>query len=430
MWGKALCELFDQNVRQAPSRFGAEKQRIRNSEESTDMIETGYFPYRAHKNRPYIAEFLRLADRDRHWSSLVQMTLARTRQAFGDSETIKADPRLSQLVHTCCMNESYFSSALADFFSGGQVVFHIAPALKEAFLHSDLGDATVRDLKFPYEDSYIHIGADVGLIFNGGRTRLEGVFLSEKTHNDEKSVSMTLVGSLVQSPTHWGERGMETFTFHFAQDEMDMPLLEGAKKHLEDQGRDPSKNDKLSDLSEFDEAQKAAILESWATRSENRRLHLDNIPVVLECVRMVVNALLYVSQYPDDIEDGYQDGFPPGFREKIERSQGKALERNLSKARNSGFTLIKRVGRVFERAMQVEASVEGCSDSPSPHMRRAHWRRQAFGMGLSQRKLIWIRATRVLGGAVRERPYLIAAGAVSESTAETNHPVQAALDES
>ena len=377
------------------------------------MNETGYFPYRAYKNRPYIAEFLRLPDRARNWSSLVQLTLARTRQAFGDREMIKADPKLDQLVHSCCMNESWLSTALADFFRGGQVVFHIAPALKEAFLHSELGDATARDLQFPFEDSYIHIGTDVGLVFNGGRTRLEGVLLSEKSHKDGKSVSLTLVGSLVQSPSHWGERGMETFTFHFGSRQMDMPLLEGAKQHLEAQGRDPLNDEKFSDLSKFDEAERVRILESWATRDEDRRLHLENIPVVLECVRMVANALLYVSRYPDDIEDDYQDGFPPGFRERIERSQGKALERNLSKARSSGFTLIKRVGSVFERAMQVEASVGGISDSPSPHMRRAHWRRQAFGAGLTQRKLIWIRAARVLGGAVRERPYLISDGVVS-----------------
>jgi hypothetical protein len=373
------------------------------------MNATSYFPYRAHKNRPYIAEFLGLPDNERNLNSLLHISLARTRQAFGDRETIKADQKLDQFVHSCCMHESWLSTALADFFNGGQVVFHIAPTLKEAFRHSELGDATPRDLKFPFENSYIHIGTEQNLVFNGGRTQLEGVLLSEKNHKDGKTVSMTLVGSLVNTPSHWGERGMETFTFHFSSDEMDMPLLDGAMAHLEHHGRDPLADESLSDLSEFDEEGKKRILESWTTQSEDRRLYRENIPVVLECVRMVANALLYVSQYPDDMADDYQDGFPPSFREKIERSQGKTLERNLSKARNCGFTLIKRVGGIFERAMQVEASVNG-GDSPSPHMRRAHWRRQAFGAGLTQRKLIWIRAARVLGGTVRQRPYLIADG--------------------
>jgi hypothetical protein len=349
------------------------------------------------------------------------MALFGTRQAFGDKETIKADPKLDQFVHSCCMQESWLSSALADFFSGGQVIFHITPALKEAFRHSELGDATARDLKFPFENSYIHIGKDTELVFNGGRTQLEGVFLSEKNHKDGKSVSMTLVGTLLTAPVHWGERGMETFTFHFGSDEMDMPLLDGAKKHLEEYGRDPTDDDEFSDLSKFDEDEKKSILESWATQREHRALHRENIPVVLECVRMVANALLYVSQYPDDMADDYQDGFPAAFREKIERSQGKTLERNLSKARNNGFTLVKRVGGVFERAVQVEASLGG--DSPSPHLRRAHWRRQAFGAGLAQRKLIWIRAARVLGGTLRERPYLIADGAVSGNALISSTPL-------
>lgn len=200
---------------------------------------------------------------------------------------------------------------------------------------------------------------------------------------------------------------METFTFHFDPAQMDMPILDAARSLLERHGKDPNEDEKFSDLSQFDSDSQASILGSWATQSEARRLHRENIPVALECVRMVANALLYISQYPEDMEDDFQDGFPAGFREKIERSQGKSLERNLSKARNSGFTLIKRVGRVFEQAMNAEAISNEGEHRPSPHLRRAHWRRQAFGNGLTQRKLIWIRATKVLGGSMRDRPYLI-----------------------
>lgn len=372
------------------------------------MSEPAYFPYRAQKNRPYIAEFLTLPDKERRWDVLTQMALFGTRRAFGDRESINADSGLSRLVHACCMHESWLSSGLADFFNGGQVVFHITPTLRDAFATSDLGDATVRDLKFPFRDSYIHLGYDTGLVFNGGRTKLEGVLLSEKTHKDGVSVSVTLVGSLIETPAHWGHRGMESFTFHFSQAEMDMPILEGATRYLAAQGVDPATSKDFADLSQFDEEARKSILDSWDAQTEERNLHVDNIPVVLECVRLVANALLYVSQYPDDMADDFQEGFPQAFREKIELAEGKNLQRILSKARNNGFTLIKKVGGVFERAMQVEAAAQGGSgDSPAPHLRRAHWRRQAFGAGLTQRKLIWIRAARVLGGTTRDKPYLV-----------------------
>lgn len=366
------------------------------------MTSHSYFPYRAHKNRPYISEFLERPLEDRDWAGLVQMALFRTRDSFGDRETVKADKELGQIAYACGMNESWLATSIAAFFAGGQVVFHISPTLKAAFQHSDLGDATARDLKLPFEQSYIHLGADSDLVFNGGRTVLEGVFLERNDHESGASLSLTLVGTLLTPPQHWGERGMETFTFHFTSEEMDLPILDGAKKHLERHGRPLNAQDIEDD--KFDADAKQSILDSWASQEEKRRLYLINIPVVLACVRMVANALLYVSQYPDDMVDDYQDDFPIGFKEKIERSQGKALERNLSKARNSGFTVIKRVGSVFEQAMQSEGS-DG--ESPSPHMRRAHWRRQAHGVGKSQRKLIWIRASRVLGGDVRDRAYLV-----------------------
>lgn len=394
------------------------------------MSITGYFPYRAHKNRPYINEFLNLPDKERRWDILMQLVLSRTRRSFGERETINADPNLAKKVHACCMHESWLASALADFFAGGQVVFHIAPVLKEAFMSSELGDATVNDLKFPFDSSYLHIGDKTGLLFNDGRAELEGVFLhlapnsGKKSDRADSSLRLSLVGHLVDSageplePENWGERGRETFTFFFGSKEMDMPILDGTRAQLEHMGKDPAEDDNFSDLSEFGEDEQKSIRETWATHSEARRLHRENIPVVLECVRMVANALLFVSQYPQDMADDFQDGFPPAFREKIERSVGKALERNLSKARNNGFTVIKRVGGAFEHAMQVELTANGEGASPAPHLRRAHWRRQAFDAGLTHRKLIWIRAAKVLGGTTRERPYLVdgrAPGAMLET---------------
>lgn len=167
-------------------------------------------------------------------------------------------------------------------------------------------------------------------------------------------------------------------------------------------------DDELRDLSDFNDEEKAGILESWKSQSHERAMQLANIPVALDCVRMVANALLYLNQYPEDIADSYQAGFPKAFREKIERSDGKTKDRTLSRARSAGFTVIKQVGGIFER---TEAMEQG--DSPSPHLRRAHWRRQVHGPQNSLRKLIWIRVVKVLGGAVRDRPYLIVDGKVS-----------------
>lgn len=167
------------------------------------MTQFSYFPYRTEKNRPYIKDFFELPREERTWDVLVQMVVSSTRRAFGDD--LKKDPR----THTCVMNESWLATALSSFFRGGQVVFHVSDVLKNAFKTSDLGDVTVSDLRFPFDHSYVHIGRDAGLTFNNGAAYLEGVLLD----NEKSSLSMTLVGELVEEPAHWGERGMESFTF-------------------------------------------------------------------------------------------------------------------------------------------------------------------------------------------------------------------------
>ena len=363
------------------------------------MLHAPYFPYRAIKNRPYFDAFMALPKEDRGWDALVQMALFRTLDSFG------REHKKEQRPTTCAMNEAWLSDTVARFFDGGQVVFHIEPRLKEAFQASDLGDATAEDLKFPFDVFYVHLGADLGMTFNAGAARLEGVFINR---SQEGQVVMTLAGELVDEPSHWGERGLESFTFHFAKEDLDKPLLLAARAHLEKKSQDPNDIPELADLTGFAEAERNDILETWESHDEERRMHAANVDVVLECVRIAANALLYVSQYPEDMASDYQDGFPAGFREKIERSDGKTRERTLSKARSAGYTLIKRVGQVFERAESAEGG-----ETPSPHLRRAHWRRQAHGPRGSLRKLIWIRAVRVLGGTHRERPYLIVDGAVS-----------------
>lgn len=341
-------------------------------------------------------EFLRLPDKERRWDVLTQMALFRTRAAFGDREETKRDT----MATACGMNEAHLCDMLASFFNDGQVLFHIARPLREAFLTSDLGDACGSDLKFPFDSFYMHLGADMGLTLNDGRARLEGALVERR--EDGKSLRIALVGDMVDKPAHWGLRGMESFSFYIDNENMDRPLLQAIEERLKHEARDPNDVKELSDWSTFTVEEKKSIQEGWASHDLERELHSKNLQVTLDCMKLVANALLYLSQYPEDAQEGWQDGAPKGFTEKFERQDPKAREKTLSRARNDGFTRIRRVGKLFERE---ESREQG--DSPSPHLRRAHWRRQAYGPKLSLRRLMWIRAVRVLGGTIRERPYLM-----------------------
>lgn len=369
---------------------------LRNVAKQRDKAMRAYFPYRAVKNRPYFDEFGGLPREERKWDVLTQIALFRTSAAFGEGR--KHEPH----VHACTLREAWLACDVADFFVGGQVVFHIAAPLRDAFLTSDLGDAQASDLRFPFEVLYMHLGTDLDLPLNGGVAKLEGAFLHRREGTD--GVRLTLVGPLNEPPAHWGERGMESFTFFFTEEEARRPLLQVLSEKLEQEARDPETVPELS-LDEFSESEREDIRKAWASQTEDRELIARNRTTALEAAKLVANALLYLAQYPQDVEEAWQAGTPKGFTDKFERSDGKTCERVLSKARSSGFTRIRKVGKLFENA---EAQEHEPGASPAPHLRRAHWRRQAYGPGFSLRKLMWIRAMRVLGGTVRERPYLMA----------------------
>lgn len=366
--------------------------------------QTAYYPFRAVKDRPYLDEFRALPREERRWDALTQLALFRTRASFGEKAVTRDDPEAS----ACSMKEAKLADQLARFFDSGQALFHIAGPLRDAFRTSDLGDACVDDIKFPFPFLYVHLGRDMGLTFNDGRALLEGAFLERR--DKDASVGVTLVGELVEPPSHWGQRGMESFNFFLAESatgegesSLKKPLLEAIEERLLAQAQDPNDVKELSDWSTFTEEEKADIQRGWAAHSLERELHMKNLQVTKECMQLVANALLYLSQYPEDVEEGWQEGTPKGYQDKFERQDTKGRAKTLSRAEHEGFTRIRKVGRLFEVEQEKEQG-----DSPSPHLRRAHWRRQAYGPKQSLRRLVWIRAARVLGGTVRDRPYLMA----------------------
>jgi hypothetical protein len=275
-----------------------------------------YLPYRAFRARPYFDEMARIPPGERRGDELLTLPLIRAHEAFGPDA--RDDPHAA----ACAMQESWFATAIAEFFGRSEAIFHISRTLRDALAESDLGDAMPPDIRLPFDAVYVHLGTDLGLTFNDGGTRLEGVFLARRGRHS--SLMMTLAGELVQPRTHWGERGMEAYTFYFSEEDEQRPLLACLEERLRRESHDP---EELGLLEGVEEEERAAC----------------NLDVSLKAAKLVANALLYLAQYPEDVQTDWQVGTPEAFRLKVATSSGKARERNLSKARSSGFTLVRRL---------------------------------------------------------------------------------------
>ena len=298
------------------------------------------------------------------------------------------------------MTESGLAWSLVKWLIDGEVVFHIEASLVDAFLTSDIGEMAWRDVRLPFEELYLHFGPAHGLMFNGGAARLEGVLVSR---HKSGSTGFTLIGELVEPRASWLDCAAQSFSFAINEDELDQPM-EAVIDAISNRAQQHLTADPDEELKECDEATREDIKENWARTRKLEEVQLINRESMRGCLRLVANALLYITGYPDDVSEEWQEGTPQAFRAKVERATGKERARALSKARRSGFTRIHRVGKLF--------AVAGAADpepgaSPSPHWRRAHWRRQRHGPVNALVKVIWVRGTRVLGGATRGKPYFV-----------------------
>lgn len=113
-------------------------------------------------------------------------------------------------------------------------------------------------------------------------------------------------------------------------------------------------------------------------------------------MRLVVNALCYVTAYPDDIATVWPSRAPEALKIKASTGQGREVMRARSQLAALGYVPVLLCGQqVEEQRQRIGASASLGAGHPVTHWRRGHWRNQAHGPGRSLRKLIWVMPMRV-----------------------------------
>lgn len=146
-------------------------------------------------------------------------------------------------------------------------------------------------------------------------------------------------------------------------------------------------------------------------RDENNKIRLESTqtrhPIYKQALTLVVNALCYVSAYPDDIDSEWPEGTPKALLDKVENGQGKAIAKAKSKLTSMGYVPVHICGQHLVRKTHSMSKMDEHDSDRAIHWRRGHWRRQAYGPGRTLRKLIWL------------MPALI--GAKEDETPDTGH---------
>ncbi|KWU17913.1 hypothetical protein [Burkholderia cenocepacia] len=342
------------------------------------MPKQEYFPQFYRRTRPYVKAFLK--DVEDSYSRGERNTAGGLATKAYRAELLTS-AGASTYSQVSSVTELQAAATYAQWHLGGGIVYEFDPALVQALEHSDAGEVLLSDLNHPFDSVYFAFGSGHDIKLANGAT-VTGAYV---LNTPGVSLRVVLTAPLPDTEDWW-QRQAEVYDVVIPARFQHLPLEEAIDLAIQ------------ADIDDF----KKATGPTTDYRAKGEGPAIDHVllriesngPAYRQAVNLIVNGLLYVTAYAQDVEERWQDGTPEKWVEKASTGTPKEIQRNRSKLSAMGFIRIRRVGGYFS----TQASLIG----RAAHWRRGHFRQQAFGPRMSLRRLVWIRPVAVLGGTVPE----------------------------
>jgi len=343
------------------------------------MPKLDYYPQHFRRTRPYQKDFVAEATAGSERGF--------TRRNAGSNIAMKAitaawsrsatpAPPLSAVK---VIPELQGALAFGEWVLGGSVLYEFEPALVEALVHSDPGEVRLEDLNHPFDTVYFAFGEGHNMAFASG-AKVTGAYV---LNTPGVSLRVVLTAPLPEGESWWN-RNVEIYDILIPAEYLSLPLAEAIDLSI--------KKDIEGFIEQAHRSSKPRPPEELADIREAVERMLANQTAYAHAVRLIVNGLLYVTAYQQDVRERWQADTPAKWVEKVSKGSPKEIARNLSKLNAMGYSKVHRVGEYF--------AAQSAVTERAAHWRRGHWRNQAFGPAMSQRRLRWIRPVAVLGGRI------------------------------
>ena len=302
---------------------------------------------------------------------------------------------------------SHFQETLlgyAMYCGNGRQIFDFPQKLIDMFSKSDVDDVQWAHIRMPYPCIYLHFGAQSTMDLGHGWL-VEGAYISEIGPADNRHVNITVVGAPPSAARYYAcdTETQPTYSSALAPQHMTIALAEALDLKL---------SEKIAELT--DQASReplAAEVERMAREqgvppgvrvvSVQRKRATEELALLSgrheaykAALRLIVNALCYLTAYPKDIERSWPRTTPKFLLGELDKAgnnrNGKRAALNRLAAQ--GFTAVNFCGRALEAELSQQKN-----DINRPagerviatHWARGHWKRQPFGPQNSLRKLQW-----------------------------------------
>jgi hypothetical protein len=282
-------------------------------------------------------------------------------------------------------SEMLNTQIFGEFQASGKVIFDVARPLAKNLLLSDAESIPCSELEFPFPSFYLHFGTESGLADEG--LGIEGAFVVN--YDDRFTIDLV--------PTGFGQA--QYFALRAGEVLIGAPIdtSDGSKPILQalEDSIDAVLEKNAKTFLEI-EAVEAQLLERYGeiVKVPMSVERLDGKRDILrKALGLVVNTLFYLMAEPDDTIEDWESAAPLDALVALETAQKlgtkKTVENSLFKA---GYIKVRHVGRKFANSVSARAveHASGIGKSVSTHIRRGHFRRQAYGQDHAFRKTIFV----------------------------------------
>lgn len=283
------------------------------------------------------------------------------------------------------------------FRRSGRQVFDVSKGISEMLRETSADDIPVSLLKSPYETFYIYFGKQDDIVSGDGWC-VDGVYITHFTDDRIIQFQFTSIPDYPEKCKDWVIHQEPTVTIALGPDCHDLKLGDAIKSTLSEReaevGGKISKGDQdiTNELESLNDGQSLPIgkvIQTNETSGKKQLIKLRNgAEVVKRSIGLAVNAMCYLTAYPDDIEREYPAEIPQKMLQKTISGPPKLKKNAVSKLESMGFRKIHMCGRSLHKGPATESPME---EGKRTHWRKGFWREQPHGPKNSLRKLIWIK---------------------------------------
>ena len=296
-------------------------------------------------------------------------------------------------------------------------IFDFDSKLLKFFESTDVDHVLLKDINLPFPTTYLHFGKQCDKKIHGNISTLINAFVNKRSIPGFKiDIDFFLNGAYVSQCPNTGKlvitlisaignnRYMnncidcyeDTFQFSLIKTSEHTTIREAVE--LEKEKIFAFNKEQL-----FQENAKYWFKDSLDNELERIKLVIDKrINSVSKYLNLVINCILYLQSYPEEIEENYLSE-----NRAVTKTKGFGKAADRKEPSNSQYRKIKFCGRkrkykpIEEETIGEEINLLGAdlSDeekrSVSSHKRRAHRRKQRYGKNLEQWRYVWIKETTI-----------------------------------